>query len=202
MTPDMTKPTAIPQATEKVSLRRQALAQRALAHGKYAEQSSAAVRAHGMNLISAILGGEISGYLPIRDELSPMPLMQALADMGRGMALPVIDTKWAPLTFRAWRPGHELRAADFGLKEPMPAASQVFPDILLVPVAAFDNSGHRIGYGGGYYDRTLALYRSQRVITAIGIAYDCQEVPAFAHEPHDERLDHLITPTGVRTFGS
>ena len=82
--------------------------------------------------------------------------------------------------------------------------SSVFPippDILLIPLAAFDSAGYRIGYGGGYYDRTLALYRGERQVTAIGIAYDEQEVPNFTPEPHDQPLDYLITPSGVRSFG-
>ena len=130
-----------------------------------------------------------------------MPLMTALLRADRRLALPVIETKWAPLKFRAWKPGDRLAAAGFGLKEPEPTAPEVLPDILLVPLAAFDAGGYRIGYGGGYYDRTLELYRSQRAITAIGIAYDCQQVPAFNHEPHDQRLDFLVTPSGVRKFG-
>ena len=148
-----------------------------------------------------VLSGIVSGYLPIRDELTPLALLSALSADGHPLALPVIDTKWAPLIFRAWKPGDRLVAAEFGLKEPAPEAAALLPDILLIPLAAFDAEGYRIGYGGGYYDRTLELYRRTRAITAIGIAYECQEVPVFTHEPHDQRLDYLITPAGVRTFG-
>ena len=187
--------------SQKVLLRREAMRRRAEAHLRLAEAAGKLVQSHGLALLDGNPGRIVSGYLPIRDELTPLPLMLALLKAGRTLALPVIVTKWAPLTFRSWQPADPLVPAAFGLREPLPAAPEVLPDVLLVPLAAFDAEGYRIGYGGGYYDRTLALYRSQRSVTAVGIAHDEQEVPVFAHEPHDQRLDYLITPSGVRTFG-
>ena len=157
---------------------------------------------HGLELIARTQGSVISGYLPIRDELSPVPLLEALNAQDRILVLPVIETKWAPLIFRLWRPGDPLRNAGFGLREPLADRPLIPPDILLIPLAAFDSTGFRIGYGGGYYDRTLALYRAERMVAAIGIAYDEQEVPSFMHSPHDQRLDYVITPAGVRIFGT
>jgi len=202
MTQDMTQPPGPHPIPEKVRLRREALARRATEHRQIAVEGAEQVREQGIRLIAGLAGETVSGYLPIRDEVSPIPLMQALLAAGRRLALPTIQTKWSPLTFRAWRPGDRLCDADFGLKEPAVDANEVLPDILLLPLAAFDAEGYRIGYGGGYYDRTLTLYRSQRSVAAIGIAFDCQEVPAFVHEPHDERLDYLVTPSGARSFGT
>ncbi len=187
--------------SEKVRLRREAMRRRADAHLRLSDSAGKLVQSYGLTLLDGSAGRIVSGYLPIRDELTPIPLMLALLKTGRTLALPVIDTKWAPLTFRNWLPADPLVAAEFGLREPRPSAPELIPDLLLVPLAAFDPEGYRIGYGGGYYDRTLEFYRSQRSVTAIGIAYDEQEVHVFAHEPHDQRLDYLVTPSGVRTFG-
>ena len=200
MAPVMTTPPPATATAGKLRLRREALARRVEEHS--VTEAGMLVRDHGLRVIAGLAGATVSGYLPIRDELNPVPLMTALLAAGRSLALPVIETKWAPLTFRAWRPGDRLIAAEFGLKEPLPASPAVLPDILLVPLAAFDRAGFRIGYGGGYFDRTLALYRAERSVIAIGVAFDCQEVPPFTAEPHDQRLDYLITPSGVREFGT
>ena len=198
MAPGMTKPST-PTSAEKALLRREALGRRMDEPGPV--EASHKAKDHGLRLLAGQPRGIVSGYLAVRDELNPQPLMQALAAAGHQLSLPVIETKWSPLTFRAFAPGDRLVDAGFGLKEPMRSAAAVLPNILLVPVAAFDAEGFRIGYGGGYYDRTLALFRSERPVLAVGIAYDCQEVPAFTHEAHDQRLDYLVTPAGVRKFG-
>jgi 5-formyltetrahydrofolate cyclo-ligase len=186
----------------KSQLRRDALRRRTAAHMRLAATAGTDMVRHGLELIARLPGRTVSGYMPIRDELDPVPLMTAIAALGHPVCLPVVEAKAAPLVFRAWGPGDTLKDASFGLKEPFEAAGELLPDILLVPGAAFDSAGYRIGYGGGYYDRTLALYRSARTVTAVGIAYDEQEVPTFPHEPHDQRLDFLLTPTGLRSFGA
>ena len=186
----------------KSALRRDALRRRSSAHGRLGTSAADVIKDLGLPLIAGLAGHCVSGYLPIRDELDPTALLAALGAQGRPLALPVIETKWAPLLFRAWTPGDLLAPAEFGLQVPVATAALWLPDILLVPLAAFDSSGYRIGYGGGYYDRTLALYRSMRSVAAIGIAYDEQDVPSFPHQPHDQRLDYLLTPTGVLTFGA
>lgn len=187
---------------QKPLLRRDAMRRRSAAHGRLAATAGNQIRDIGLPVLTGLPGRVVSGYLPIRDELDPVPLMAALAEFGYRLALPVIEKKSAPLLFRQWSPGDQLRNASFGLTEPLDTAPELLPDLLLVPGAAFDSAGFRIGYGGGYYDRTLALYRANRPVTAIGIAFDEQEVPCFLHEPHDQRLDFLLTPTGVRTFGA
>ena len=198
----MNAPSAPNPADIKAKLREDAMRRRRAAHGRLAATAGEAVKVEGLDLIARLPGRCISGYLPIRNELDPIPLLTALAKLGYRLAMPVVEKKSAPLAFRQWAPGDPLRNAQFGLTEPLDTAATVLPDLLLIPGAAFDSAGYRIGYGGGFYDRTLQLYRSSRRITAIGVAFDEQEVPCFPHEPHDQRLDYLITPTGLRTFGA
>jgi 5-formyltetrahydrofolate cyclo-ligase len=188
---------------EKADLRRRVLALRAVDSARFGAESAQKIRDHGLALI-ATLGapGEVSGYHPIRDELSPVRLMEALLAAGWRLSLPVVTGKTSPLTFRRWAPGGALIEAGFGLRIPPGSAPSVTPSVLLVPLAAFDSSGFRIGYGGGYYDRTLAGFRAAGRVTAIGIAYECQQVAAVPREPHDQRLDHILTPSGVRSFGT
>jgi len=199
MTKDSLPPAAPHDA--KAVLRADALRRRATAYKRLGQGARDQIVPFGVDLIAGLPGRCISGYWPIRDELDPLPLLNALASLGFDLALPAIEIKWAPLVFRRWRPGDTLASADFGLKEPLPSSAILLPDILLVPLAAFDSTGNRIGYGGGYYDRTVAAYRSARKITAIGIAFDEQEVTRISHETHDQRLDHVLTPTGARSYG-
>ncbi|WP_338092745.1 5-formyltetrahydrofolate cyclo-ligase [Allostella humosa] len=135
----------------------------------------------------------VSGYFPIGEEMDPRPLMARLAAAGCTLCLPVTPRRGLPLTFRQWRPGDPLRARPFGLSEPLPEAPAAEPDLLLVPLLAFDAAGRRMGYGGGFYDRTLAGLRARRTVRAIGVAFDgqfCDRVPAG---PHDARLDAIVT---------
>lgn len=185
-------------AAAKAALRRDALARRKAVHLAHGESASRQIEARGLALIGPMPGGIVSGYLPIRNELDIVSLLKALLDQGRRIALPVIVDPSGPLVFREWRPGDPLEAAGFGLSVPLDTAPELQPDILLTPLAAFDAAGFRLGYGGGYYDRTFARLRQTRAIVAIGIAYDEQEVPALPLEPHDQRLDWILTPSGAR----
>ena len=101
----------------------------------------------------------VSGYSPIRNEIDPAPLMLKLAEAGARLALPVINARGKSLTFRAWSPSDRLMMGPLGIPEPSPAAAELIPDVMLVPLAAFDRSGHRIGYGAGHYDHTFAHLR-------------------------------------------
>ena len=105
-------------------------------------------------------GAVVAGYSPIRSEIDPLPLMRRLAAQGAQLALPVIVARDQPLMFRVWAPGNALRRGPLGILEPPFEAGEIIPDILLVPLAAFDRAGHRIGYGAGHYDRTLAQLRA------------------------------------------
>jgi 5-formyltetrahydrofolate cyclo-ligase len=136
----------------------------------------------------------------MRSELDPRPLMLRLAAAGATLALPVVNGRGVPLTFRKWVPGDPLVAAALGMLEPTNEAEPVVPDVLLVPLAAFDRVGHRIGYGAGFYDRTLTALRSRKFITAIGLAFAAQETEKVDTDEHDARLDLILTETGVIDF--
>lgn len=142
-------------------------------------------------------GLTVAGYWPMGSEIDPRPLMERLAGAGLRLCLPVTPPKGQPLAFRLWHPGDEMTAARFGTHEPLPEAPVTFPDILLVPLLLFDRKGHRLGYGQGYYDRTLADLRARRAVLAVGLAYAEQEAPLLPATPHDQPLDAIATDRGI-----
>jgi 5-formyltetrahydrofolate cyclo-ligase len=139
----------------------------------------------------------VSFYWPMGDEADPRALANALAALGHTLALPVVVAKKSPLHFREWREGDALVVHPFGMHEPSESARRVTPDVLLVPLLAFDARGTRLGYGGGFYDRTLASLTSKR---AIGIAFAGQEMGELPNHAHDHPLDMVVTELGVRAF--
>jgi 5-formyltetrahydrofolate cyclo-ligase len=138
-------------------------------------------------------GAVVSAYSPIRSEINPVPLLRRFAQTGAQLALPTIVARGKPLCFRAWTFGEELSRGQWGIREPNPDAPELHPDILIVPLAAFDRRGYRIGYGAGYYDLTLNALRAMKPITAIGLAYAMQQIDAVPALPHDARLDLVLT---------
>jgi 5-formyltetrahydrofolate cyclo-ligase len=138
-------------------------------------------------------GAIVAGYSPINSELDPFPLMRALAGKGAVLALPVIIAREHALIFREWQPEEGLVRGPYGIFQPLSDAEEVDPDIVLVPLAAFDRAGHRIGYGRGYYDRTLQNLRAMKKITVIGLAFAVQEIEVVPRLPHDEQLDCVLT---------
>lgn len=142
-------------------------------------------------------GAVVAGYAPLGSEIDPGPLMAALAARGARLALPVVTGRGVPLKFRAFRPGDALARGAHGIREPLPEAPLLHPSVVLVPLAAFDRAGHRIGYGAGYYDRTLEILRRAGPVTAIGLAFAVQEVPLVPAAAHDERLDLVLTERGI-----
>lgn len=182
----------------KAALRRQALARRAALSA--AGAARAAERLADAVLAAALVpaGAVVSAYWPMRDEIDPRPLLGTLAARGHGLALPATPPPGGTLEFRAWRPGDPLAPGRFGTSEPPAAAARVVPEILLVPVLAFDRGLARLGYGGGYYDRTLADLRARRPATrAVGLAFAGQEVVAVPAGPGDAALDAVATEDGV-----
>lgn len=147
-------------------------------------------------------GAIVSGYWAFRDEADPRPLMLALAARGHPLSLPAIVEKGKPLRFHRWRENDVMRRHAYGVTEPQAEAEIVTPSVLLVPLLAFDAAGYRLGYGGGFYDRTIEGLRQVRPIRVIGIAYQGQEVEAVPHAGHDQRLDAVLTETGLRRFVS
>lgn len=176
----------------KSILRREAIARRnALPE---AERRQAAEAIAGRSLPIAVAPGAIvSGFMPLKSEIDPLPLMRRLAAAGAGLALPVVAGKGLPLIMHAWDLGAPLVSGIWGIREPMPDAPAVDPDVVIVPLLAFDRHGHRLGYGAGYYDLTLTALRAKRPILAIGIGYAMQEVAAVPITPRDARLDLVLT---------
>jgi 5-formyltetrahydrofolate cyclo-ligase len=196
----MSSPPAFPE-TRKATLRATALAAR---DALSSEQRAAAARAIAQRGLpfEIPLGTIVAGYSPIRSEIDPVPLMRQLVVRGAQLALPAIITGDQSLKFRAWSPDDRLRRGRLGILEPSAEAKEVIPDILLVPLAAFDRSGHRIGYGAGHYDRTLEQLRKIKAVTAIGVAFAVQEVEAVPALLHDAALDYVLTETRVLDFRS
>jgi 5-formyltetrahydrofolate cyclo-ligase len=141
-----------------------------------------------------------AGYFPVHDELDPVPLLEAQYARGLRTALPVVQSG-PDLVFREWAPGAPLKRGKFGLKQPEAGSAELIPDIVLVPLLAFDRKGGRLGYGAGYYDAALRRMRQHARLTAIGIAFDEQEFPEVPQGPQDERLDMVLTPSRVVACG-
>jgi 5-formyltetrahydrofolate cyclo-ligase len=152
------------------------------------------------NFMSAIerpKGAVVSLYLPMRDELDTEPLAAALIEEGVTIALPVVVRKKSPLVFRAYLPGDALVAGSYGELVPADTAPEATPDILVVPLLAFTRDGGRLGYGGGYYDRTLEKLRKAGNPVAVGYAFGAQEVDALPLSPLDQHLDWVVTERGA-----
>ena len=142
----------------------------------------------------------IAGYLPIGLEISPVPVMERLAETGRSLCVPVVSGKRRPLRFRQWTPTADLVEAEHGIPVPSSGA-WLRPDILIVPLLAFDARGYRLGYGGGHYDRTLEFLRGTGQPSAIGFAYEAQRTDRVPTEAFDQRLDMVVTESRVLRFG-
>ncbi len=183
----------------KAAQRRDALARREALPASVRQVGGPAVAARGLPVMVAP-GTVVSGFSPVKSEINPLPLMRRLADAGAALALPVIAGRGQPLTMRAWSFGAPLVPGVWGIREPAADAPEVFPDILIVPLLAFDRRGYRLGYGGGYYDRTIARLRAIKPITAIGIAFAAQQIDEVPTTPRDERLDLVLTESGTIDF--
>jgi 5-formyltetrahydrofolate cyclo-ligase len=147
-------------------------------------------------------GPVVSGFLPIRSEADLRPLMAALADRGAKLCLPVVLDR-ETIVFRELVRGAAMVATGFGTSGPGPEAAVLDPEIMLVPLAAFDDRGHRLGYGAGHYDRAIARLHERGLRPhLIGVAFDCQEVERVPDEPHDMMLVEILTESGLRRFAA
>jgi 5-formyltetrahydrofolate cyclo-ligase len=191
----------VPAGPSKADLRATALAARDALSDAHRAAAALAIAARGLPFAIAP-GTIVSGYSPIRSEIDPVPLMRVLAAKGARLALPAVMARGKSLAFRAWSAGDRLMLGPLGILEPSPAAAEVIPDIMLVPLAAFDRAGHRIGYGAGHYDYTLAHLRKMKPIAAIGVGFAAQEIEAVPALPHDVALDYVLTETQVFDFRS
>ena len=165
-------------------------------------QAALAIRAEcnpalGLTLADFVLplvppGALVAGFWPMGGEIDIRPLMATLHTTGHGIALPFTPPRGHPLRFRRWQPGDPLVPGRFGTL--VPTGAEVTPSLLLVPLLAFDRRGHRLGYGGGYYDRTIAALPG---VTTIGVAFAAQEIPAVPSGPTDMPLDAIATERGL-----
>ena len=137
----------------------------------------------------------IGAYWPIRSEVDPRPLMEAL--LARGQEIALSQIRHPHLIWRLWRPGDVLVKGGFGVREPGPDAPECFPKALLVPLAAFDRSGARLGYGKGHFDRAIAALSAMHPVLAVGLAFSAQEIDRVPVEDHDRRLDVIVTEADV-----
>jgi 5-formyltetrahydrofolate cyclo-ligase len=187
---------SIPTEHIKSTLRRESLARRdALAPAvRTAAAEAIAARSFPLEIKPGTI---VSGYSPMRSELNPLPLMRVLARAGARLALPVVVGRGKPLVMRAWNFEEPLVRGVWGIRQPAPTAPEVQPDILLVPLTVFDRRGHRIGYGAGYYDMTIAQLRAVKPVMTVGIAFAAQEAEEVPVTPRDARLDLVLTEREV-----
>ncbi len=181
-------------ADVKTQARRNARQVRARAHEDHAA-AAAALAATGLGFLGQT-AGIVSGFVPYQTEIDLMPLLQALTADGWCAALPVVLGDAQPLEFRKWSPGDELVPGVWNIPVPAPEAAAVEPDVLLVPLRAFDAAGYRLGYGGGFYDRSLEGLRARKTVTAVGVGYAAQQVDAVPRGRHDQPLDWILTEQG------
>ena len=175
---------------QKDAVRKAAFAARKLAH-----DSGVGHAGHLSSVLAGYRGVPLSGYAQMRTEIDPTPAMEEAAAHGP-VCLPVIESAGLPLKFRAWTPGCAMTAGAFGAQIPE-AGDWITPEILIVPLVAFSRAGGRLGYGGGFYDRTLEQLRAHKPTLAIGFAYAAQEMDDLPLEPTDQPLDLIVTEQGV-----
>ena len=179
-------------AERKSAARKEAFARRRSADPSLAEAANQYLEA----AVRAAPGTLVSAYWPIRTEIDPRPAIKALAD-SHVVGLPIVTGDGRPLAFRRWLPGAEMEVGAFGAEIPT-TREEVVPEILIIPLAAFTDDGYRLGYGGGFYDRTLEELRARGEVTAIGFAYSIQRVKSLPLEPTDQPLDIIVTEIGLR----
>ena len=190
---DLERSAALSLAETKRLARSKATLIRVDVHETAKAGAGAALAARGLPIARNAETAIISAFHSFDTEISTFELFDKLVADGWTTALPVVIAKNTPLVFRKWAPGDVLVVGRWNIKVPPEEASEVLPDVLLVPLLAFDRGGFRLGYGGGFYDRTLEKLRALKKVTAIGIAYAGQEVDAVPREEYDQRLDWIMT---------
>ncbi len=179
---------------QKNEARAEAKRQRdALARSDSSGSAGTALRGRVLGSVAFPAGCAVSAYWPMGSEIDTRPLIEALYLRGHAIGLPVTLRRGEPLVFRSWTPRVSLVPGGFGTRIPGPDRPELRPEVLLVPLLAFDRRGFRLGYGGGFYDRTLAQLRAASPVCAIGLSYAGQEVPKVPCDEHDQRLDWIVT---------
>ena len=184
------------QTELKRATRKAAFARRKAVHGTGLD---APAQARLLEMLLAQPAAVVSGYMKIRTEIDPLPVMAALVAEGRRVCVPVILGEGQALAFREWTPEAAMVDGPFGAVVPE-TGDWLEPEALIAPMLAFDRRGYRLGYGGGFYDRTLEGLRAKRPTLAVGFAYGAQELAEVPIEPTDQRLDAVVTEAGVIRF--
>jgi 5-formyltetrahydrofolate cyclo-ligase len=184
---------------QKELLRNEALARRDALPATQ-RQAAAEIIAARQFPVAIPRGAVVSGFMPMKSEINPLPLLKRLAAEGAKLALPVVAGRGKPLIMRAWEFGGPLEAGVWGIRQPKADAPEIDPDILIVPLAAFDRAGHRIGYGAGYYDMTVTRLRGIKSVVVIGIGFAVQEIPRVPATERDARLDLVLTEREIFDF--
>lgn len=184
---------------QKELLRNEALARRDALPATQ-RQAAAEIIAARKFPVAIPRGAVVSGFMPMKSEINPLPLLKRLATEGAKLALPVVAGRGKPLIMRAWEFGGPLEAGVWGIRQPKADAPEIDPDILIVPLAAFDRAGHRIGYGAGYYDMTITRLRGIKSVVVLGIGFAAQEVPRVPTTERDARLDLVLTEREIIDF--
>ncbi len=183
---------------KKSQLRKQMKAKRAAIDRAVQEESARAVIEQFKPFLATKKRWHIALYHPLHSELDSLPLARFLSEQRVRLSLPVIMSRDEPMVFRPWQIDELLVSAVHKIKVPPNKGLRATPELIIVPLLAFDENGYRLGYGGGYYDRTLEQIRSERRVIAMGLAYEDQEVGSIPAGPHDQPLDFVLTPSGLR----
>jgi 5-formyltetrahydrofolate cyclo-ligase len=186
-------------AALKEGVRKEALERRAALKPRVSELSRRLAEIF-LKQVPVPSGATVSAYVAIGDEADPAALLHALRARGHAIVLPRVAGRGKPLDFHRYDAGQSLVRGGFGLSEPARDWPLMPPDVLVVPLLAFDASGYRIGYGAGFYDRTLAKLRGTRDVLAVGFAFADQEFETVPHDENDQRLDWIVTEIGARKF--
>lgn len=184
----------------KAHARKTAAKIRKAAHDAVGDGAALQLAAHPFPLRPTQHCKVVSAFFPYKSEIDTRPLLGKLAGEGWTTCLPIVIALDEPLIFRRWMPGQPTTPGMWDIPQPTDDADLVEPDVLLVPMMAFDRLGFRLGYGGGFYDRTLDVLRAKRTITAIGVAYAAQGVDALPHDSHDQVLDYVLTERALITI--
>ncbi len=180
-------------AEVKRKARTAASKRRAEAHEILKDTAGLAMAKRGLPAGLDLAAGIVSGFIPYKSEITTVPMLSRLHRDGWQTCLPIVIAQEEPLVFRAWAPGDPLVPGAWDIPVPVDSAPEVLPDVLLVPMLAFDRKGFRLGYGGGFYDRTLEKLRELKKVVAIGVAYHAQMVGEVPVGIHDAPLDYVMT---------
>ncbi len=180
-------------AEVKRQARSAASKRRAEAHALLKDEAGVTMAERGLPKGLGVATGTVSGFIPYKSEITTIPMLDRLQRDGWCTCLPIVIGMEEPLLFRQWTPGEPLVPGAWDIPVPVESAPEVLPDLLLVPMLAFDRKGFRLGYGGGFYDRTLEKLRAVKKVVAIGVAYHAQMVEEVPVGLHDAPLDYVMT---------